>query len=123
MILHGLHYQIAMKRLAAGELARQARRPECDPRTAHEKNVESNRLVMESEALAEQAKGNEEWMENANKLLHYLATSKIKSRYRSLAITDLESAINWLFRENGLPELERKFEVVEPAPAKNGLKS
>jgi hypothetical protein len=112
MILHGLHHQIAMKRMAAGELARQARGPQGDPRTAYEKNVEAERLAIESEDLADHAKANEEVMENANKLLHYLATSKHKSRYRSLAMTDIESAINWLHRENGDPELERKFEVV-----------
>lgn len=113
MIIHGLYYQIAMKRLAAGELARQARRPECDPRTAYEKGVEAEQLAIESEAMCEQAKANEELMENLNKLLHYAAVSKFKSRYRSLAITAMEDAQNWLRRENGDPEPERKFAAVE----------
>ena len=59
-------------------------------------------------------------MENANRLLHYLATSKIKTRYRSLAMTDLESAVNWLHRENGDREPERNFEILPPPPAING---
>ena len=109
MIIHGLHHFISSKRQAAGEFARQARDLEKkDPRGAYERNEEAERLAVESEVLAEHAKGNEDLMENLNKLLHYLATSKHKSRYRSLAITDLESAQNWLRRENGDQEPEKK---------------
>jgi hypothetical protein len=121
MKILGLHHQVGMKRVAAGELARQSRRAECDPRTAYEKAVEAERLAIESEDLADHAKGNEEVMENTNRLLHYLATSKHKSRYRSLAMTELEAAINWLQRENGDAEPERKFEAV-PTEKINGRK-
>lgn len=109
MILHGLHHSIAMKRTAAGELARQARRPACDPRTAYEKSIEAERLAVEAEDLADHARGNEELLENLNKLLHYLAVSKHQSRYRKLTITCLEDAQNWLLRENGNPESGQKI--------------
>lgn len=116
MKILGLHHQIAEKRRQAGDLARSARLPECDPRTAHEKSVKAEMLAMESEDLADHAKGNEEFMENANKLIHYLASSKHKSRYRSLALTALEEAILWLHRENGDPEPERNFLPVDTMP-------
>ena len=106
MKIKGLYYQVAMKRMASGELARQARRPACDPRTAYEKNVEVERLVREAEDLAEHAKGNVECLENIEKLLHYLAVSKHQSRYRKLVATALEDAQNWLRRENGDAEPE-----------------
>jgi uncharacterized protein (DUF2225 family) len=106
-----------MKRMAAGELARQARADECSPRTAHEKNIEAERLAVEAEDLSDHAQGNEELMQNINPLLHYLAVSKHQSRYRRLAITAMEEAICWLHRENGDAEPERKFEAVE-APGK-----
>jgi hypothetical protein len=120
MRILGLHHSIASKRTNAGELARQSRTTSCDPRTAYEKAVEAERLAIEAEELADHAKANEEVMENANKLLHYLAVSPHKSRYRSLAMTDIESAINWLQRENGDPEQERKFEAVEVTKKING---
>lgn len=112
MIIHGLHHHVSMKRLAAGELARQARHPSCDPRTAYEKGVEAERLALESEEMCAHAKANEEAAENLNKILHYLAVSKHKSRYRSLAITAIEDAQNWLLRENGTPEPERNFQAL-----------
>lgn len=120
MIIHGLHHSIAMKRHAAGELARQALACS-NPRDERMRSNEAERLVAEAEDLAEHAKGNEEWMENANKLLHYLATSPHtkKSRYRNLAITDLERAICWLHRENGDPE-ELPAYLPEPEQPVNG---
>jgi hypothetical protein len=121
MILQGLYHLIATKRAAAGAAARTARECEAkDPRMAHECNETAERLAIEAEEAAEHAKANEELMENANKLLHYMATSRIKTRYRSLAMTDLESFINWLHRENGDREPERNFEILPPTPAING---
>jgi hypothetical protein len=117
MILHGLYHFIATKRASAGAEARAARRPECDPRISYEKSVTAEKLAMEAEKLSEHAKGNEELLENLNHLIHYLATSEHKSRYRSLVLTDLESAQNWLRRENGDREPERKFETVEETNA------
>ena len=122
MTLPGLHHQIAMKRMAAGEIARQARRPQCDPRTSYEKSVEAERLALESEQLSEHAKGNDEVMAGILHLLNYLAKSPHKSRHRSIAITDLENAYARLLLENGAPEPERKFEPVEETPV-NGKKS
>ena len=113
----GLHHQISMKRMAAGELARQARRPECDPRTGYEKGVEAERLALEAEKLSDQAAGNEQAMEGIEHMLAYLAKSPHKSRYRSLALTALEEAHLWLARENGEREPER---TLEPIPAANG---
>jgi hypothetical protein len=110
-----------MKRMAAGEIARQARRPECDPRTAYEKGVEAERLAVESETLSDHAKGNDEVMEGILHLINYLAKSTHKSRHRSIAITDLENAYARLLLENGMPEPERKFEPVEETPV-NGKK-
>jgi hypothetical protein len=123
MTLPGLHHQIAMKRLAAGEIARQARRPDCDPRTAYEKGVEAERLALESEKLCEHLHGNEQVMEGLLHQINYLAKSKHTSRHRSVAITYLETAYARLLMENGLPEPERKFEAVEPPPKTNGRKA
>lgn len=121
MITHGLYHLISTKRSAAGAAARTAREVQGkDPRMAHECNETAERLAVEAEEHATHAQANEELMEKANKLLHYLATSKHKSRYRSLAITDLESAINWLRRENGDREPERDFEIIPPAAPVNG---
>jgi hypothetical protein len=120
MKLPGLHHQIAMKRMAAGEIARQARRPECDPRTSYEKGVEAERLSLESETLSDHAKGNDEVMEGILHCLNYLAKSPHKSRHRSIAITDLENAYARLLLENGIPEPERKFEPVEVPTPVNG---
>ena len=123
MNLPGLHHQIAMKRMAAGVIARQARRPECDPRTSYEKSVEAERLALESEQLSDHAKGNEEVMEGILHLINYLAKSPHQSRHRSIAITNLENACARLLLENGLPEPERKFEPVEEPKQINGKKS
>ena len=112
-----------MKRMAAGELARQARRPECDPRTSHEKSVEAERVAVESETLADHLKGNVEVMDGILHLLNYLAKSPHKSRHRSIATTDLENAYARLLLENGPPEPERKFEPVEEPKQINGKKS
>lgn len=117
MNLPGLHHQIAMKRMAAGEIARQARRPECDPRTSYEKSVEAERLAVESETLSDHAKGNEEVMEGILHLINYLAKSPHKSRHRSLATTELENAYARLMLENGMPQTERKFEAAEEGDA------
>jgi predicted double-glycine peptidase len=117
MKTQGLYHQVASKRMAAGELARQARRTALCPRAAYEKGIEAERLAMEAEDLSDHSKANEEVMENTNKLLHYMAVSKHKSRYRSLAITALEEVICWLQRENGDAEPEREFtEVKAPKP-------
>jgi hypothetical protein len=123
MKLQGLHYQISMKRLAASELARQARRVQCDPRTSYEKGVEAERLALEADGLADHLHGNEQMMEGILHQIHYLARSPHQSRYRSLCLTALEQAHSWLLRENGEPEPERKFEAVEAAAPKNGLKA
>jgi hypothetical protein len=120
MNLPGLHHQIAMKRMAAGEIARQARRPECDPRTSYEKSVEAERLALASETLSDHAKGNDEVMEGILHLIHYLAKSPHQSRHRSVAITHLETACARLLLENGTPEPERKFEPVEEPMPVNG---
>ena len=109
-----------MKRMAAGEIARQARRPECDPRTAYEKSVEAERLALESEQLSDHLHGNEQVMEGLLHQINYLAKSPHKSRHRSIAITDLENAYARLLLENGMPEPERKFEAIEPMPPING---
>lgn len=101
MNIPGLYYQIETKRRAAGELARAARLPDCEPLTAHEKSLTAEQLALQSEDLSEFAKANEQVIQNINNLLHYLATSKFQSRYRKLAITALEDAQNWLRRENG----------------------
>jgi hypothetical protein len=122
MTLPGLHHQIAMKRLAAGEIARQARRPECDPRTAYDKGVEAERLALESEKLCEHLHGNEQVMEGLLHQINYLAKSKHTSRHRSVAITYLETAYARLLMENGLPEPERKFEAVVETMPINGKK-
>lgn len=119
MNLPGLHYQISMKRLAAGELARQARRPECDPRTAYEKGVEAERLAIEGETLADQVHGNEQVMEGLLHQINYLAKSPHKSRHRGIAITAMEDAYARLLMENGLPEPERKFEALEEPRTSN----
>lgn len=117
MKLPGLHHQIAMKRMAAGELARQARRPECDPRTAYEKGVEAERLALESEQLSDHLHGNEQLMEGILHQINYLAKSPHKSRHRSIAITELENAYSRLLLENGAEEPERKFiPVTDPMP-------
>lgn len=116
MNLPGLHHQIAMKRMAAGELARQARRVECDPRTAYEKGVEAEKLAVESETLCEHLKGNLEAMDQIRKVLNYLGQSKFKSRHRAIAVTELENAFARLLLENGEPEAEAKFEAL-PLPA------
>lgn len=120
MKLPGLHHQIAMKRMAAGELARQARRPECDPRTAYEKSVEAERLALEAEQLSDHLHGNEQTMEGVLHMLSYLAKSPHKSRHRSIVVTELENAYARLLIENGAPEPERKLELVEPAVPING---
>ena len=112
-----------MKRMAAGELARQARRPECDPRTSHENSVEAERVAVERETLADHLKGNVEVMDGILHLLNYLAKSPHKSRHRSIATTDLENAYARLLLENGPPEPERKFEPVEEPKQINGKKS
>lgn len=119
MIVHGIHHHVAMKRLAAGELARQAQHPKTDPRDAYEKGVEADRLVKQAEELAAHAKGNDEAMENLVKILHYLATSPHSkgSRYRALAMTNLEQTIMWLHRENGDPE---EVPIYQPEPPVNG---
>jgi hypothetical protein len=120
MIIHGLHHQIAMNRLSAGELARQARGPAGDPRTAYEKNCEAERLAKEAEDLAEHVKGNEQLMEGILHQILYLAKSPHQSRYRSLTLTALEQAHSWLMRENGEREPERDFKILSPTPAING---
>jgi hypothetical protein len=112
MKLPGLHQQISMKRMAAGELARQARRPECDPRTAYEKSVEAERLAKESEDLSDHLHGNEQSMEGILHIINYLAKSPHKSRHRSIVVTDLENAYSRLLLENGAPEPKRKFEMI-----------
>lgn len=104
MKILGLYHLLTQKRTAATAEAKESRRPPKDPRDAYEAGVRAERLSVEADEMAAHAKGNEELMENTNKLIHYLATSKHKSRYRSLALTDLESAVNWLNRENGEPE-------------------
>ena len=81
---------------------------------AHECNDTAERLAVEAEHLADQAKGNEETMEGIMHLLNYLARSPHKSRYRNLAITSLEEAHSWLLRENGQREPERNFEILPP---------
>lgn len=122
MKILGLYHLIGTKRASAGAEARATRRPECDPRIAHEKGVTAEKLALEAEDMADHARANEEVMENLNQVLHYLGTSKHQSRYRKLCITDLESSINWLHRENGDPQPEVQLEVVEtPAPI-NGKK-
>lgn len=123
MTLPGLHHQISMKRLAAGELARQARRPQCDPRTAYEKGVEAERLALEAETLADHLRGNEHLMEGVLTLVNYLAKSPHKSRHRSLMITHLEDAYTRALLENGMPQTERKLEPLPAHAPKNGLKS
>lgn len=125
MNLPGLHHDIAMKRMAAGELAHQARRPECDPRTSYEKSVEAERLAVEAEKLSDHLHGNEQTMEGILHIIHYLAKSPHKSRHRSIVTTELENAYSRLLMENGAPEPERKFEAVDPpAPAPiNGKKT
>jgi len=121
MIIQGLYHLIATKRAAAGAAARTGRENESkDPRLAHECNETAERLVLEAENHADHARENEELMEGANLLLHRLTTSKLKTRHRSLATTDLESFINWLHRENGDREPERNFEILPPEPTING---
>jgi hypothetical protein len=112
MNLPGLHHQIAMKRLAAGELARQARNPECNPRTAYEKSVEAERLALEAEQLSDHLHGNEQIMEGLLNQINYLAKSPHKSRHRSITITELENAYARLLLENGMPEPERNFKSI-----------
>lgn len=121
MIIHGLYHLISTKRAAAGAAARTAREGEAkDPRMAYQCNETAERLALEAEKHADHASENEELMEAANMLLHRMATSKIKTRYRSLAASDLESFINWLHRENGDREPERNFEILPPEPTING---
>lgn len=121
MNLQGLHHAISTKRAAAGAAARNARECEAkDPRMAHECNVTAERLAVEAEDLAAHAKGNDELMEGVMHLVNYLAKSPHKSRYRSLVLTSLEEAHNWLRRENGDREPERNFEILPPEPKTNG---
>ena len=110
--MHGLHHTIAMKRMAAGELARQARRPACDPRTAHEKNVEAERLAKEAETLCDHLAGNLQVLESIEHLLNYLGRSPHQSRYRNLSVISLEQAHSWLQRENGDKEPDRNFQAI-----------
>lgn len=105
-----------MKRMAAGELARQARRVECDPRTAYEKGVEAERLALEAERLSDHLRGNEQVMQGLAQSIAYLQKSPHASRHRSLAVTSLENAFARLLLENGEPEKEAKFEAV-PLPS------
>jgi hypothetical protein len=124
MNLPGLYHQNAMKRMAAGELARQARRPACDPRTAYEKGVEAEKLAVEAERLSDHLRGNEQVMQGLAQTIAYLQKSPHQSRHRSLAVTSLENAFARLLLENGEPEAEVKFEAVKSNPKpKNGLKS
>ncbi len=96
-----LHHQIMVKRKAAAELARQAQRPSCDPRTAHEMGVESARLARDAAELTAHLRANEQCMQEISHQIHYLAGSPHKSRHRSLVITALEDACARLHYENG----------------------
>jgi hypothetical protein len=121
MIVQGLHHLIATKRAAAGAAARAAREQQAkDPRCAHECNVTAERLALEAEQHADHVKGNEEMMEGIMHEINYLARSAHKSRCRSLCLTALEEAHNWLMRENGDREPERDFEILPPEPTING---
>lgn len=120
MMLQGLHHLISAKRAAAAAAARTARDASTDPRTAYECGVTAERLDVEAGQIAEHAKSNEELMEGIMQLVNYLARSEHKSRYRSLCLTELEEAHNWLRRENGDLEPERNFEILPPTPAING---
>lgn len=101
MNITGLHHQISMKRLAAAELARQARRPACDPRTAYEKGLEAERLDLQAAALVDHAAGNEQAMEGLMQMINYLQASPHQSRHRSVAVTQIENAVARLLLENG----------------------
>ena len=109
-----------MKRMAAGLLARQARHADCNPRTAHEKNVEAERLALESEQLCDHLHGNEQMIEGLLHQINYLAKSPHKSRHRSLVITHLEDAYARLRMENGDPEPEAKVQTISPDAPVNG---
>lgn len=101
MTILGLYHLIKKNRTDATRLARAAAGTKCDPRTAHENGVAATTLSDEARAMEDHARENEELMQLANGLIHKIAHSKHRSRYRSLTLSDLESSINWLDRENG----------------------
>ena len=105
MNLPGLHHQITRQRKAAAELAQQARRPPCDPRTSHEIGVRAERLALDADRMADHLLGNQTALEGILQLVSYLTASPHQSRHRSLALTALENAAARLLFENGTPEI------------------
>lgn len=119
----GLNHQIAMKRHAASELARQALCPDLAARTAYEKGLESEKLALAADLLSEQLQGNEQVMQGLTQTIAYLQKSKHQSRHRSLAVTELENAWSRLRMENGDAVEVPKFEAVEEPKPINGKKT
>jgi|JFJP01.1.fsa_nt_gi hypothetical protein len=101
MTILGLYHEISRLSKAAAQISREAQRPACDPRIAYDKEQQATQLANQRDDLQIHANGNEELIEKIEQQRQYLANSKFKTRYRSLAMTDLESAANWLRRENG----------------------
>ena len=115
MNLQGLHHQIAQKRFASASAAADAARPSKDPHTAYELDLSAQRLAKEADDLTLQAQGNADMLQEIGFLINYLNARKGLSRYRTLALTDLESARNWLLTENGTgtSNVERSISNIE----------
>ena len=109
----GLYHLIRDKQAQIARLENDARRPRADPRSAHDYEVEAGAIRREVVEMTALASSNENLHQNLSQLLHYATTSNQKSRYRSLVITAIEEALNWIHRENGDPIPDRNFKPVE----------
>ena len=100
-MIKGLHHRKELLSRDLLTLRARARRPETDPRTAHEAGVAADGVERELHQVTATIASDVELVGEIQQQINYLSESSFKSAHRTLALRHLEDAQSRLLRELG----------------------